>query len=251
MKGIFMGKFKTHLLKICILVLIIGCNQRISKNEPIKNNSMQYKTFAFSPFQENTYVLYDETRECVVIDPGNFFPNEHEQLDNFFKDKDLNFSKIITTHNHLDHIFGASYLVENHSVKFGCHKNELPYVENFLNTCKGYGLNIEKDAPHPDFYFEDGEILTFGNTELKVILVPGHSAGGVAFYNEKEALLFCGDILFNGSIGRTDLPGGNHEQLISGIKEKLFVLPDETLVLSGHGPNTSIGAEKKSNPFLQ
>lgn len=212
---------------------------------------MQYKAFAFSPFQENTYVLYDDSGVGVVMDPGNFFPNEHAQLDAFITEKALNLTHIITTHNHLDHIFGARYLVDKYKVKFGCHKNEVPYLEHFLSTCKNYGLQIEHDAPRPNFYFEDGAVFKFGNTELKLILVPGHSAGGLAFYHEKTGVLFCGDILFQQSIGRTDLPGGNHEQLISGIKEKLWVLPDNTLVLSGHGPTTTIGEEKQNNPFLQ
>ncbi|MBI9066386.1 MAG: MBL fold metallo-hydrolase [Salinivirgaceae bacterium] len=212
---------------------------------------MQYKTFVFSPFQENTYVLFDESNECIVIDAGNFFPKENEQLDTFFKDHNLKFTHILNTHNHLDHIFGSRYLVDKYGVKVACHEKELPWIDNFKSTCQGYGLNIEADAPKPEILLSDGEIFKFGTTELKVILVPGHSAGGLAFYNEKEGLLFCGDILFQGSIGRTDLPGGNHELLISGIKEKLLILPDETKVFSGHGAETTIGEEKRNNPFLK
>lgn len=211
---------------------------------------MQYKTFIFSPFQENTYVLFDETKECVVVDPGNFSSQENDQLDQFIKNNDLTLKAIITTHNHLDHIFGLKYMIDTHNVDFVCHEDEIPYLDKFKETCQSYGLNLNYDPPKPTQLIKHGDVYKFGNTELEVIAVPGHSAGGVAFYNKDKGLLFCGDILFNNSIGRTDLPGGNHELLINGIKEKLFVLPDDTTVFSGHGPTTTIGNEKWSNPFL-
>jgi len=211
---------------------------------------MKYKTFIFSPFQENTYVLYDETGECIVVDPGNFSTQENTQLDNFFKDNKLTLVAIVNTHNHLDHIFGLKYLVDKYGVDFVCHKNEIPWIDRFRATCNGYGLNVDYDPPQPSKLIEHNDVFKFGNSELKVILVPGHSAGGVALYNEKGSLLFCGDILFQGSVGRADLPGGNYEQLISGIREKLFVLPDATEVFSGHGNKTSIGIEKRTNPFF-
>jgi glyoxylase-like metal-dependent hydrolase (beta-lactamase superfamily II) len=212
---------------------------------------MNYKTFIFSPFQENTYVLFDESGECIVVDPGNFSSNENIQLDNFLKENKLTLKAIVNTHNHLDHIFGLKYLVDTYAVDFICHKEEVAWIDNFRATCNNYGLNVDYDPPQPTKLIEDGDIFKFGNTELQVILVPGHSAGGVALYNKKAGLLFCGDILFDGSIGRTDLPGGNYEQLISGIKKKLFVLPDDTEVFSGHGEKTSIGKEKRTNPFLK
>ena len=211
---------------------------------------MKYKTFIFSPFQENTYVLYDKTGECIVIDPGNFSSEENSQLDSFFKDNNLKLVAVINTHNHLDHIFGLKYLVDTYKVDFICHENEIPWINNFKTSCINYGLDINYDPPKPTKLIDDGDIYKFGNSELKVILVPGHSAGGVAFYNENEGLLFCGDILFQGSIGRTDLPGGNHNQLITGIQEKLLIVPDKTKVFSGHGSTTTIGEEKISNPFL-
>lgn len=212
---------------------------------------MKFKTFVFSPFQENTYALYDETGQCVIVDPGNFFPNENEELDDFFDENNLKLVHIINTHNHLDHIFGTRYLVDKYSVEIACHQKELAWIDRFKTTCEGYGLNIDFDAPKPKKIIDDGDIFTFGNTVLEAIHVPGHSAGSIVFYNKKDGLLFCGDVLFQGSIGRSDLPGGNHNQLISGIREKLFILPNETKVFSGHGGETSIGEEKKSNPFLQ
>ncbi len=211
---------------------------------------MNFKTFVFSPFQENTFVLYDETGECVVIDPGNFSPNENEELDIFFKDNNLKLVHIINTHNHLDHIFGARYLVDKYGVDIACHKEELFWIDGFKDACSGYGLNVDYDIPQPSKLIADGDIISFGNTELQAIHVPGHSAGSLAFYNKKEAMLFCGDVLFQGSIGRHDLPGGNYQQLITGIRQKLFVLPIETRVFPGHGPETSIGEEKRTNPFF-
>ncbi len=212
---------------------------------------MEYKKFVLSPFQENTFILFDDSKECIIVDPGNFFTNENQELDHFITENNLKPILIITTHNHLDHIFGLKYLVDKYDLPIACHENELPWINQFKDTCRGYGLNIDYDPPQPKKLLNPGDLVTFGNSELEVIMVPGHSAGGLAFYNKKKGLVFCGDILFNGSIGRTDLPGGNYDQLVSGIKEKLFVLPDDTMVFSGHGPETTIGEEKRSNPFLK
>jgi len=212
---------------------------------------MEFKKFVFSPFQENTFVLYDETKECVVIDPGNFFPNENQQLDEYIESKGLKLVNIINTHNHLDHMFGARYIVDKYNVKIAAHPDDQFWAERFLEAAQGYGLPIELPAPIPEIALNDGDIFKFGMTELKVIHVPGHSPGGVAFYHKESGRLFCGDILFHNSIGRTDFPGGSHEQLISGIKNKLWKLPDETIVYSGHGPETSIGYEKTTNPYLK
>lgn len=212
---------------------------------------MHYKNFIFSPFQENTFVLYDDTKQAIIIDPGNFFPNENTQLDAFITQNGLKVSHILNTHNHLDHIFGVKHIMDTYKVELTCHKLEVFWVERFRETCSGYGLQMDYDLPVPTNFVADGDAFIFGDTRLEVIHVPGHSAGGVAFYHAHQGLLFCGDILFQGSIGRTDLPGGNYEQLISGIKQKLFILPDDTIVFSGHGPNTTIGAEKATNPFLR
>ncbi|MFA6401764.1 MAG: MBL fold metallo-hydrolase [Salinivirgaceae bacterium] len=212
---------------------------------------MNYKTFIFSPFQENTYLLYDDSKECVIVDPGNFYPQENQTLDAFITENNLKPVYIIQTHNHLDHLFGTQYLADKYQIPLACHADEVFWIENFKKTCAGYGLAIETQPPLPSTFLTDGMVFIFGNTQLKVIHVPGHSAGGVAFYNAVDGLLFCGDILFNDSIGRADLPGGDYDQLIDGIKTKLLVLPEETKVFSGHGPATTIGKEKKSNPFLR
>lgn len=212
---------------------------------------MKYQTFIFSPFQENTYVLYDDTKACVIVDPGNFSPDEDEQLEMFIFKNELKPEYIIQTHNHLDHLFGARNVAEKYQIPLACHADDVEWIQHFKATCAGYGLEMDENPPMPARFLTHGEIFTFGDSQLEVIHVPGHSAGGVAFYNQADGLLFCGDILFQNSIGRTDLPGGSHEQLISGIKEKLWVLPDETQVFSGHGPSTTIGVEKITNPFLK
>ncbi len=239
-------KFKT-LNKVLIIALVIITNINCTR----KTESMQFKTFVFSPFQENTFVLYDETKECIIVDAGNFSENENEQLDAFIKDKELKVVQLVNTHNHLDHVFGARYVVDNYDVKGACHPDDLYWIDNFATAAEDYGLQIEKEAPKPEVMLNHGDVFKFGNTELEIIHVPGHSPGGIALYNKKEGLLFAGDILFHGSIGRTDLPRGNHDDLINGIKEKLFVLPTETRVFCGHGPETTIGYEKASNPFLR
>jgi glyoxylase-like metal-dependent hydrolase (beta-lactamase superfamily II) len=212
---------------------------------------MQIKNFVFSPFQENTYVVWDETKDCIIIDAGNFFENEHKQLDAFLKENNLNLVYIVNTHNHLDHIFGTPYLVGKYNVPVACHPDDLFWIERFKTTCEGYGLPADVEAPVPTIMLNDGDVFEFGCTKLKVIHVPGHSPGGIALYNEEHDVAFVGDILFNGSIGRTDLPGGVHEDLINGISQKLLVLPEHTRVLTGHGAETSIGLEKESNPFLR
>lgn len=212
---------------------------------------MQFQTFVFSPFQENTYVLYDQTGEAIIVDPGNYFPAEDQQLNAFIRSKQLKVVHVVNTHNHLDHIFGLQHVVEAFKVPVACHPDDLFWIEKFGEVCEGYGLNGRKPAPNPSVALKHGDLFKFGETSLEVIHVPGHTAGAIALYHKESGNLFCGDILFNGSIGRTDLPTGNYEQQIEGIKTKLLVLPDETHVHSGHGPSTTIGREKQFNPYLK
>ncbi len=211
---------------------------------------MKFTTFVFSPFQENTYVLYDETGECVIVDAGNFSARENSQLSQFIAENNLTPVKLINTHNHLDHLFGSRYIAETYKIPFACHPDDVFLANLYRQTCSAYGLMVENDCAQPTETFQDNDEIKFGNTTLKVIHVPGHSPGGVAFYVANDNLLFCGDILFYGSVGRTDLPGGSHEQLISGIQTKLLSLPDSTKVLSGHGQSSTIGFEKAHNPYL-
>ena len=212
---------------------------------------MQFKNFVFSPFQENTFVLYDQTSEAIVVDAGNFYPNEDEELKKFIEGNQLNVVHVINTHNHLDHIFGLYNVVDTFKVPVACHPDDAFWIDKYVDVCQSYGLGNRKPAPKPTVSLNDGDVFKFGETQLEIIHVPGHSAGCIALYHHESANLFCGDILFNGSIGRTDLPTGNYEQLIEGIQSKLLVLPDETHVHCGHGPSTTIGREKQFNPYLR
>ena len=210
---------------------------------------MNIKKFTFNPVEVNAYLLWDDTLECVIIDPACFYPDEEQQLKSFIETHHLKPVRLLNTHGHFDHLMGNGFVEKTWGLKSEIHKEDNYLVEQAANQASMFGMQMT-NPPLPGRYFEDGEILTFGNSSLKVICVPGHAPGGVAFYSEADQLLIGGDILFYGSVGRTDLPGGNHEQLITGIKEKLMVLDPKVKVYCGHGPETTIGAEKSNNPFL-
>ena len=210
---------------------------------------IQIKKFTFTPVQENTFVIYDETGECAIIDVGCYFDYERQELDDFIATKQLNPVKLINTHCHFDHIMGITHCRAKYKLKFEIHPDETALVDDAASHGDLFGIPVEPiDAP--DAFFQEGDRITFGNSYLDVIAAPGHSPGGVVFYNADQKIMFAGDVLFYGSIGRTDLPGGSFEQLIGNIKTKLLVLPEDTVVYSGHGPETSIGFEKNKNPFL-
>ena len=207
------------------------------------------KKFTFNPVQENTFVLFDETNECAIIDAGCYFDYEREELDRFITGKQLKPVRLINTHCHFDHIMGITHCRIKYKIPFEIHPDEAILIEQAAEHGDLFGIPVETiDAP--DAYFQEGDQLKFGNSYLQVIAAPGHSPGGVVFYNPEQKILIAGDVLFYGSIGRTDLPGGSFEQLTGNIKTKLLILPEETVVYCGHGPETSIGFEKKNNPFL-
>ena len=210
---------------------------------------MNIKKFTFNPVEVNAIVLWDDTLECIIIDAACFYPYEEQKLQLFIETLHLKPVRLLNTHGHFDHLMGNLFVEKTWGLKTEIHKEDNYLVENAANQSLMFGMSIAK-PPLPGRFFEDGEILTFGNSTLKVIYVPGHSPGGVAFYSEADKLLIAGDIIFNGSVGRTDLPKGNHEQLITGIKEKLLVLDPDTKVYCGHGPETTIGDEKSFNQFL-
>ena len=210
---------------------------------------LKIRTFVFSPIQENTYILYNELKDCIIIDPGCYFPAEKDELEAFITQSGLTPRMLLNTHCHLDHVFGNKFVVETYGLTLHLHEKELA----LLNYAPASGLMYDMpfDNYKGDYIFlKEGDRITLGEDELRVIEAPGHSPGHICFYNAAGNFIISGDVLFSRSIGRTDLPGGNHQTLLKNIREKLFVLPDETLVYSGHGPATTIGEEKKYNPFL-
>ncbi|HEY3372972.1 MAG TPA: MBL fold metallo-hydrolase [Prolixibacteraceae bacterium] len=210
---------------------------------------LSIKKFTFNQVQENTFVVYDETGECVIIDAGCYYENERQELDAFISKQQLKPVRLINTHCHFDHIMGITHCRTKYHIDFEAHENEVPLVEQAAEHGDLFGIPMEPvDAP--DAYFQEGDQINFGKSYLQVIEAPGHSPGGVVFYNPEQQILIAGDVLFYGSIGRTDLPGGSFDRLVDNIKTKLLTLPEETKVYCGHGPETTIGFEKKNNPFL-
>jgi hydroxyacylglutathione hydrolase len=209
---------------------------------------LSIQVFTFNPFQENTYVLHDETKEAVIIDPGCYEADEKEELEEFIENKGLKVIMLLNTHGHIDHVLGNAFVKDRFKVKLYIHKKDEPVMKAVSAYASNYGFYQYQEATVDD-YLEENHVISFGDQQFKILFVPGHSPGHVAFYNEKEKVVIGGDVLFQNSIGRTDLPGGNFDTLIKSIHEKLFTLPDDVVVYPGHGPKTSIGYEKINNPF--
>ena len=211
---------------------------------------LKIKTFIFNPFQENTYVVSDETGSCVIIDPGCSSDRENEDVESYIEQHNLDPVKVLCTHLHADHVLGNAFFYEKYGLKPEAHFNEQDLYNMVKSQVQMFGLIMHSEPPEIGNYLNEGDMVSFGNTTFKVLLVPGHSPGGICFYSEKDKVVFAGDCLFSGSIGRTDLWGGDHQLLLNRIKSELLTLPEETVVYSGHGPTTTIGEEKKDNPFL-
>lgn len=209
---------------------------------------LKIQSFVFNPLQENTYILYDETGECVIIDPGCYEQDECRELAGFITDHKLAVKLILNTHCHIDHVLGNYFVKEKYKVSLLIHTNELPVLKAVKAYAPSYGLHQYSEA-EPDGFLNEGVNVQFGKQSLKVLFVPGHAPGHVAFLSESGKILLGGDVLFYNSIGRTDLPGGNYDTLINSIHEKFFTLPDDITVYPGHGPETTIGYEKRTNPF--
>ena len=208
------------------------------------------EVFEFSPFAENTYIVSDETKECLIVDPGCFFPQEKAALRKYILDNELKPVRLLNTHCHLDHIFGNNFVFQSFGLYPELHEGELPVLQAAPQIAKQYGLPPMEPSPMPQRFIEEGEIVTFGNTELKALYTPGHSPASLSFYCEPDDFVLCGDVLFYGSIGRTDLPGGNMTRLLRSVRSELFTLPGHTSVLPGHGPGTTVRHEKEYNPFF-
>lgn len=213
--------------------------------------TMTVKCFEFNMFPVNTYVLSDETNETVIIDAGCYYEDEQEMLKQYIERNGLKVKHLLNTHLHLDHIFGNAFVAREYGVKPEASADDeflLPKVEDY---CRMFGFKLNEETPSIGNNLKEGDEIRFGNTVLKVIQAPGHSPGSLVYYNGKDNCLFCGDVLFRGSIGRTDLDKGDYHQLINSISTKLFVLPDQTIVYTGHGESTTIGNEKMNNPFFR
>lgn len=207
------------------------------------------KKFTFNPYQENTYVLFDETGDCVIIDPGMYDGAEQNQLVNFVKETNLKPVLLLNTHCHIDHVLGNKFVFDQWGLKPQFHKGELFVLQSVASYAPQMGMRYEL-SPEPEVFLEETGQIAFGESELNLVFAPGHSPAHLCFYAKNENFLIGGDVLFYRSIGRTDLPGGNHQQLIDSIKNNVFQLPDDCEVFPGHGPSTTIGFEKMNNPFL-
>lgn len=207
-------------------------------------------TLTFNPFQENTYLLYDDSKECVIFDPGCYTPEEKAELSDKIEGLGLHPVRLINTHCHLDHIFGNKFVSEKYHLPLEIHRGELPVLEAAPVAAMMFGVALPEPSPKPGRFIEAGDTIRFGHTELEVLFTPGHSPASLTFYCKADKLLIAGDVLFYGSIGRTDLPGGDHATLIASIKNELMVLDDDVVVYPGHGPKTTIGFERGHNPFL-
>ena len=207
------------------------------------------KQFTFNDFQENTYILSDPSLETIIIDPGCNTGEEMQLVEDYIKNKNLKPVKLINTHCHIDHVLGNSFIAKTFGLELAVHPAEVELLEAVESYSKLYRIQYDK-SPVPSIFLEEDQKIRFGNSILKILFVPGHSPGHLAFLDSEQKFIIGGDVLFQGSIGRTDLPGGNYETLIRSIRTKFIPLGDEHTVYPGHGPSTNIGFEKIHNPFL-
>jgi len=208
------------------------------------------KLFTFNPVQENTYVLFNEKDACCIVDPGCYFGNERRALEEFISDQKLNPKYLLNTHCHLDHVFGNKLVHDTYELTLYLHEKEKIVLDNAASAGLQWNMPFENYRGDLEF-LKEGDKIRLDEDELEVFFTPGHSPGSICFYCESQQFLVSGDILFRLSIGRSDLPGGDFNTLIKSIREKLFVLPDEVIVYPGHGEPTTIGFEKKNNPFIK
>jgi hydroxyacylglutathione hydrolase len=209
---------------------------------------MKIKKFTFNPFSENTYVLYDDTNECIIIDPGNYFEPEHRELKSFINENDLIPVRLINTHCHIDHILGIKYVQKIWNLPLEASEYDDYNLDWSVQRSIDYNLPIDK--PIREINIAEHDEIRFGSTTLQALFTPGHSAGSLSFYNKMTGDLISGDVLFHMSVGRYDLPKGDYETLMQTIITKLYILPKDTKVYSGHGQETTIGYEMKNNPFV-
>lgn len=210
---------------------------------------MIVRAFTFNDFYENTYIIYDDTKECIIIDPGCNSPNEEKELTDFINAMNLKPVRLINTHCHIDHILGNKFVAETYLLQLEAHQGEIPVLQFGAQTASMYHIPY-KQSPSIEVYLDEGDTIDFGHSILKVLFTPGHSPASISLLSEEERILIAGDVLFEGSIGRTDLPGGNHTTLLNVIKTKFFTLPGDVVVYPGHGNSTLISTERTTNPFF-
>ncbi len=210
---------------------------------------LKLKSFEVNPFQQNTYLIWDSNNIAAIIDPGNSNNLENQVIKKFISENNLKLERLLLTHAHIDHILGNSFIFDEYGLLPEVHKDDLYFIDVMGKTAELYGVPYEQ-SPKPEKFLEDKQVIELGELKFKCIFTPGHSPGSITFYFEKEKVMIAGDVLFHGSIGRTDLPRGDHPTLIRSIKNKLLPLGDDIKVYSGHGPSTVTGYEKLNNPFL-
>jgi hydroxyacylglutathione hydrolase len=206
-------------------------------------------TFTFGPFQENTYILSNEKKKAIIIDPGMYEIAEFDRFFKYIETEKLQPTLLVNTHTHLDHIFGNAAVKHKFKTPFTFHALDRPVFDGAKQAGAMYGLEFVT-SPEPDYYIDENKMLPFEEDNFQILFTPGHSPGSICLYNKEQQFVISGDVLFQMSIGRSDLPGGNHETLLQSIHSQLFALPDEVKVYSGHGPMTTIGFERMNNPFV-
>ena len=211
---------------------------------------MELRQFIFNPVGVNCYLLWDESKEAVLIDAATLFPEEKEELKSFIACAGLQIKHHLNTHLHFDHIFGNPFIEEAFGIKSEANDSDWSWAESISERVARFGLRYNEKIPPLGKVLRDGDTITFGNSTIKAIHVPGHSPGSLAYYIEEEKMLFSGDALFRGSIGRTDFPDADYATLAESIRKKLFTLPDDTIVYPGHSESTTIGFEKQYNRYL-
>lgn len=211
---------------------------------------LNIKTFTFNPYQENTYLLYNNLGECIIIDPGMYGSDEQNIFDTYISENKLKPVQLLNTHCHIDHVLGNKHIYDTYGLKARFHEGEIPLLMEVQNYAPQMGFRYEA-APIGEDFLNEQDSIYIGEDKLGIILAPGHSPAHLCFYSPEQHFLIGGDVLFRNSIGRTDLPGGNHEQLLQSIKNNIYTLPEETIVYPGHGPSTTVGHEKETNPFIR
>ena len=211
---------------------------------------MNIKIFTFNQFFENTFIISDSTNECIIIDPGCYDKNEKQILQDYILSNNLVPTKLLNTHCHIDHILGNNFVSKTWDLELEIHHKDIDLLKNSKNIADLYGFVDYENSPITNKFLVEGDIIEFGKSKLEVLFTPGHAPGHISLYSKNENFIISGDVLFNNSIGRTDLPGGNYNTLIDTIKSKILCLDDSTVVYCGHGPSTTVGKERINNPFL-